>query len=218
MLTRVQRRLGQLAGPGAQVYAEDTLLEHIVASFTTAFDDYIWPDYQVWVSSSLDETVGVCVADLSAVKDGNNVPTPLTSFIDILGVYPQGYPKALPNAPQHVIPSRITGAQSLYIIPYPQRPDKVFRVIPYTATGDIDICYKTRPSNIDLDTDLKIDEELIVCAATYLYLADDATNPTATNIALGRLQARERKVAQLLAQHIPLGPQGTVPDFFWSSN
>lgn len=218
LITRVERRLSQLAGPGTQVYTQDILLEHITSAFTTTFDDHIWPGYQVWVTSALDETVGVATADLAAVVDSDGNSLALTDFFDLIGVYPSGASAPLPNAPLDVIPDLVTGTAARYIVAYPQRPDKVFRVIPYTATGSLYIQYRARPSNIDMDTNLKVDDELLVCAATFLYLADDATNPTATNIALGRLQARQRTVAQNLAQRIPLGARNAQPvDYFWSS-
>jgi hypothetical protein len=218
LITRVERRLSQLAGPGTQVYTQDVLLEHLTSAFNTTFDDHVWPGYQVWVTSALDGTVGVCTADLSAIKDSNDRPLPLTDYLDIIGVYPDASSAPLPAAPIDVIPDLVTGTAGRYIIPYPQRPDKVFRVLPFTATGTLYIQYSSRPVNIDMDTDLKVDEELLIAAATFLYLADDATNPTATNIAMGRLQARERKVAQLMAQRIPIGARNAQPvDYYWSS-
>jgi hypothetical protein len=215
LLSRVERRLGQLSGAGAQVYAQDVLLEHLTSAFTTTFDDHIWPDHMVWVTSALDGVTGVATADLTAVKDSNDRPMPLTSFLDILGVYPEGARSALPNAPMGQVPDLITGSAPRYIIAYPQRPDKVFRVLPFTATGAVYINYSSKPDDIDLDTTLYVDDELLIAAATYLYLADEGTNPTATNVALGRLQARERVVAQLLAHRLPLGGVNAQPVDYW---
>jgi hypothetical protein len=196
IVNRIERRIAQLSGPGAQTFTQDILIEHITSAFNNTFDQHTWPAYMVWVATSFDGVTGAVTADLS-------------DFSDILGVYPGTISSPLPNAPVDVVPMLMQGSSPLYIIPYPERVDKVFRVIPFTSTGDVYVNYKSSPTNIDMDTNLHVDEELLVCAATFLYLADDATNPTATNVALGRLQSQEKAVAQRLAQRFPLTPFGS---------
>jgi hypothetical protein len=223
IVNRIERRIAQLSGPGAQTFTQDILIEHITSAFNNTFDQHTWPAYMVWVATTFDGVTGAVTADLSAtpVKDaqGRIVDTrPLADFADILGVYPGTISSPLPNAPVDVVPMLMQGSSPLYIIPYPELVDKVFRVIPFTSTGDVYVNYKSSPTNIDMDTNLHVDEELLVCAATFLYLADDATNPTATNVALGRLQSQEKSVAQRLAQRVPLTPFGSQPvDYWWSS-
>jgi hypothetical protein len=111
------------------------------------------------VATSFDGVTGAVVADLSAtpVKDAQDriVDTlPLGDFADILGVYPGNTSSPLPNAPMDVVPMLIQGSSPLYIIPYPERVDKVFRVIPFTTTGDVYVNYKSRTSTWTLTSRL----------------------------------------------------------------
>lgn len=221
IINRVERRIAQLSGPGAQTFTQDILIEHVTSAFNNTFDQHVWPAYHVWVKSAFDGTLGVVTADLTATPvydpNGNIIDTlPLRAFEDILGVYPGTQQTPLPNAPMDVVPWLMQGNGPMYMIPYPERPDKVFRVIPFTSTGDVYVSYKSAPVDLDLDSDLRVDDELLIAAATYLYLADDGTNPTATNVALGRLQSQERAVAQRLAVRVPVGAYGSQPvDYWW---
>src|SRR3954452_17211720 len=155
IVNRIERRIAQLSGPGAQTFTQDILIEHITSAFNNTFDQHTWPAYAVWVTTSFDGVTGAVTADLSStpVKDaqGRIVDTrPLVDFADILGVYPGNISSPLPNAPVDVVPMLMQGNSPLYIIPYPERVDKVFRVMPFTPTGDEFVNCKSFQEDIDM--------------------------------------------------------------------
>jgi hypothetical protein len=213
LMQRVQRRLAQMTGPGIHLTTEDSLIEHIISSFYAVFNEYWWPQYTTWFKTSLDQETGAPVHDLSQLE------MPLREFYDIQDVIEDGSEMPLRVLPAGFIPTKVTGNRSMYIMPYPERPDKVFRVVPFTSQGDLHIHYRSRPININLDTVLRVDEEYLVAAAAYVYLTDDGTNPGATALARERLDATQRTVRDMLSQIIPVG--GVTPgpvDYWWASS
>ena len=212
LMQRVQRRLAQVAGPGVHLTTEDSIVEHIISSFNTIFTEYWWPGYTRWQEATLDGTTGACDVDWA------NLDMPLTKYWDIRAVVPDESEIPLQPLPEGFLAHKSTGDRPLYITGYPERPDKVFRVVPYSATGIIHVRYRSRPVRINLDTILNVEEEYLVAAATYLYLADDGTNPGATAIAEQRVQSCQKTVRDLLSDTIPMEqyPQGPV-NFWWAS-
>jgi hypothetical protein len=201
-----------MTGPGIHLTTEDSIVEHLIGAFNAIFNEYWWPTYTTWVSSTLDGETGVCTVDFSALD------MPLSKFWDIRSVVDDTTERPISRLPETFIASKATGDKPRYIVGYPERTDKVFRVVPYTAVGTVHVNYRSRPTRIDLDTVLNVEEEYLVAAATYLYLADDGTNPGATQTAERRLQQCQRTVRDLLSDTVSLeqNPQGPV-DFWWVS-
>src|SRR5688572_14798559 len=81
IVVRVERRLSQLAGVGAQTYAEDVIYEHITTAFNSLFEEYDWPEYLASHTTTLDGTLGVSVDNMSTLTQ------PLRKFSDIKAIY-----------------------------------------------------------------------------------------------------------------------------------
>lgn len=167
------------------------------------FDEYHWPEYEEWTFGTLDGTLGVITRDLTIV-DGTDYPRILRRYEDIYGIYPEGSEVALTEMPAGVPPRRISGGTApQFIRSYPS-DDKIFRVVPYTATGTLDIHYRARPDEITIDSEILIDETLLTLAATYMYLSKDGTNQSNTQELQAMLAAREGQLSSQRAKPIPL--------------
>lgn len=199
LLPRVQNNLSQLGGAGVQVYSQDTIIEKIITSFNMMFTRYFWDEYTYWQAGTLDGTEGVVVENADTWQHG-----PLVRFIDIEIVKRDANgARALAVLPRHMDPFHVQGTSPKYIMPFEIDPHKVFKVVPASSTGRVLIRYRTRPTNIDIDTELLLDEELLKLAATWQYLADDGTNPDATNAAFAMVQSRET-VLRAVTSHAPV--------------
>lgn len=209
-ITRVERRLAQLASPGAQVYAEEVILEHLISAFTVAFDDFDWPDYCKWVTADLDGVTGVVTLDMQSLG--------LVRFEDIVCIIPKdGNRQALRRPNSMLPPDTLTGNTPMfYDSVLLSRPDKVFKVLPPEASGTLYIRYKCWPNNIDIDTPIYMDPELMISAATFLYLQDDGSNPGAIETARAKYMSRNSKIAEQLSPIIDLSGSPRGPVTWWT--
>lgn len=167
------------------------------------FDEYHWPAYEEWTYGTLDGTLGVVTRDLSVVDDPD-YPRLLRRYEDIYGIYPDGSEVALTEVPAGVPPRRISGGTAPMFIRSYSANDKIFRVVPYTATGTLDIHYRARPAEITIDSEILIDETLLTLAATYMYLSKDGSNQANTQELQAMLATREGQLSSQRAKPIPL--------------
>lgn len=213
MLVRVERRLNLMSGPGIQISGEDAIVEHLTSAYHNYIDDYWWDEQMIWASATLDGVNGDHSLDF--LQEGVRRLEYIRDLRYVIPEQSDNIPINRPPAP--IYPSQVTGDKALFYVPYAD-PAKMFRILPYTALGTINIYYRWREQNIDLDSELLLDEELLVAAATYLYLADDGTNPGATAVAAERLKERERQMRESHS-HI-IQAQSSVPgpvDYWWQS-
>lgn len=181
LLVRTQVNLSQLPGAGTQVFAEDVLLEKMHLAFDTLHSKYWWKQYMTWLSGDLDGTLGVITNNLALLSKR------LVSYDDIQAIYPDGSLKnPLPEVPDNIPPSSITGGVGKFIEFYDD-PAKLFRIVPYSATGIIHVRYRWKPLGWDKDTNILLDDTLMIRATAYQYMADDGTNPDATSTAQSAL-------------------------------
>ena len=210
LVPRVQANLGLVGGTSAQFYAGTVIQEKITTAFNLLFERCFWDSYTVWKQATLDGVIGVVTESCDVWQ------YPLRRFIDIDSVAPRNDPgRTLKVTPRNVSPLLVSGDTPKFMDNYEVVPAKVFRVVPYTSTGDIIIRYRSRPASLTLDTDILLDEELLKLAATWMYMVDDGSNPDSTNAALAMMQQRERAV--LAMQHnqpIPLNEYHPSTDVF----
>jgi hypothetical protein len=208
LISRIETRLSQLSGLGVQTYAEPLIVEHLQSAIDTAMDDFIWPYYSPWVTGTLDGTTGAINLDMGSLG--------LVQYEDLIAVIPENQREKLRTAPISMITSLITGTTPRFIEAYPDRDDKIFRVVPYTSTGALHVRFTKKLRNLGPDTDVKLDDELLICSAVYLYMTDDGTNPAATQVAGNRLLTRERALAYLKADDVSITPPVSYPvDTWW---
>lgn len=216
VLERTLVQLSQVPGASVQLYSQDTIIECIKTQFDMYFDEYDWPAYDEWTFGTLDGTLGVITRDMTLV-DEDEYPRLLRRYEDINAVYPTGSDVQLTEVPAMVPPRSISGGTSpLYIRPYSLN-NKIFRVVPYTATGTVEIHYRARPAEINIDTTILLDETLLTLAATYMYLSKDGSNAGNTQEIQAMLAAREGQLSHKRAKPIPTSPsrRATAVSSWW---
>ncbi len=191
---RVTRRIGQVPGSSVQVYSETAIAEMIQHIFDVLFVRAWWEQFMHWQTLTLDGTTGVVTTDIEAQTN------PVVRFADIRIIFPGTSDRELGRFTATRNPTNITGTLPRFIEPFGTR---IFRVVPVTATGEVTIHYKSKPTNFVSADEIDFDEQVLVLGATYDYLEDDGTNPGATEKFLNLFNSR---VKALLAErhNIPI--------------
>jgi hypothetical protein len=174
LITRVQDRLSMVPGASVQSYAEDRIGEMIQHKFDTLFDSRFWPDHSSWATWALDGTLGVVTTDLTDL---------VKRFEDIGIIYPEDSDFPITRVtPFSMNPNKFTGTTVRHFESYMATSTaKVFRVWPRAATGNLNVFYRTKPDPFIPTDTVVFDDQVLVLGATWDYLADDGTNPDATN-------------------------------------
>jgi hypothetical protein len=201
-----------VAGTSVQTYAEDAIAEYIQQTFNELFDKYWIPEYCHTISLTLDGSTGTVTTNLATMTN------PLKRITDIRTIFPSGYERQLPRFPFSANPNSVFGTTSpRFWEPYTSTSqDKVFRILPVAAVGDIVMRYRSKPNDFTASSEVLLDSDVLVFGASYRYLEKDGTNPNDTN---GELQSYERRINQLLGLDndapIPLRPYagGTLNDW-----
>lgn len=202
VLSRTLYNLAQVPGVSVQLYSEDVIYEYIRTGFYMYVRQYDWPSYNEWLTATLDGTLGVVTRDLTVTESGVYERT-LNGYDDIINIYPDDYETALTELPSGLSPDKVTGTSPRYYRPY-YNNDKLFRIVPYTTTGDIRINFKPIPTEVIATTPLYLDPTLLTLFATHMYLAVDGTNAQASELFQAKLATREEQYANLRAKPIPL--------------
>lgn len=216
VIQRVIRRISQVPGTSVQVYAEERIGDMVQHKFEVLFEEVWWNQFLHWKTATLDGVTGVVTIDLSTLVNGNNDPIGLKRFEDIKKVIPGTRSKGLKLFPESLNPDNLTGATPRYLEAVGDS-EKVFRVLPITATGNLNIRYRARPADFALGDDIDFDAQALILGAAYDYLEDDGTNPGATDKMAGFFEARVKqlKKSRSWLPHA-LDPQqsDTVDDWF----
>jgi hypothetical protein len=104
IVNRIERRIAQLSGPGAQTFTQDILIEHITSAFNNTFDQHTWPAYMVWVATTFDGVTGAVTADLSAtpVKDAQGRIVDTSPWLTSLTSWGSTLGPSHPHCPMHL--------------------------------------------------------------------------------------------------------------------
>jgi len=168
--SRVAQRLSMVSGTSIQTYAEDRIAEMIQHKFDIVWDEFWWPNYNKWATWVLDGATGVVTTDLTDI---------VKRFEDIRGVYIAGNDIKITLLGSETNPNTYTGTTPLVYEAH-NVASRVFKVWPITATGSLDVNYRTKPDNFIATDTVDIDDQLMILGATWDYLEDDGTNPSAT--------------------------------------
>ena len=157
--------------------------------FDVLFDEAFWPQFTTLSETmTLDGSTGVVTIDLS---------TKIKKFDDIGVIFPDGSNTAISEVPfltQNT--SLITGSTPTSYGPS-TNSNKVFNIFPLTATGNIQVSYRTKPDDFDSDDTVDFDSQALILGAVYDYLEDDGTNPAATDKAQSLFESRVQQLRNL---------------------
>ena len=167
LVQRTITRLSMVNGTSVQTYAEDRIASYIQDKFNALFDEAWWDQFVDRITLTLDGVSGTHTGDLSLL---------VKRYQDIQKVFPEGSDKCLTRLPTTINAARLSGGTPIYISAQPNM-NKVFRVYPINAIGNINIVYRTKPDRFLPNDIVNFDEDALVLGAAYDYASDDATNP-----------------------------------------
>ena len=192
LIDRTANRLSMVAGTGVQTYAEDRIAEMIQHKFDVLFDEAFWPQFCVWDTWTLDGTLGVVTKDLTEL---------VKRYDDVQVMYPENSNSPIIKLSQITAnPFEFSGTTPLRYegLSGTSKLTRVIQFWPKSATGNINVRYRTKPDTFTATDDVDFDDQILILGATYDYLEDDGTNPNATQKFLSLFESRKD---QLIEQH-----------------
>lgn len=188
LIADIEERLALASGLDVQIHAEDRIVAMIKHKYRILVDDHWWDHLMADFSGTLDGTTGQVTGDLSAIKQ----------YADIQSIYLDTDVMPLPKRSLLTNPSQIK-AQC-------QGPStnatKVFKVYPIDTSGSVYGWYRQRLADSaweDTNTDIPIDEELIILGCCADFTMDDGSNQQA---AQKFMQMYNSRLSQLRGQEM----------------
>lgn len=163
--------LSMYPGTSVQIYAEDRISNMIIRLFSTLFEERFWSDTTFWREYTLSGIDGVVNEDVS--KD-------IAHFHDIECIKSQyDTSSALTKLHSSFVPQIGSGKTPCFYTNTPIE-NKIFAVVPFTATGKIYVRARTRPTEFLPDTIIPFDSTALVFGVCYEYSVDDDNNKAAS--------------------------------------
>lgn len=187
LISETQKLLYQQAGLGVQVYSQDNIAQKIVHGFDFLFtnNDYKWKRFQVYVQKTLDGVTG----------KPTTVTTEITNFDDLYAVFREDSDQKLTKFSTERNPYGVTGDR-----PYQYMPDATYlvKVVPFTATGDIVLFGRQRPSTYPfiLTDTVPFDYLALTYFAAWSYCTDDASNAAQAEKFQGMFEERIKQLSK----------------------
>lgn len=167
IITFVQKELSQIAGVTVQIYSEDLIAQKVQTSFELLYSDRSWKRFQTFETYTLDGTTG---------RVTGNVSTTFKQFEDIYKIYPVGYDQPLSVYSMERNPAALTGTFPLEYTA-DRTANKIFRVLPITATGQIAVVGRIGYSTpFAADEVVPFDYLALGFMTAWQYAVDDASN------------------------------------------
>lgn len=192
IIEAAQKLIGEVAGIGVQTYGESITLDHVKRGFNMMHTKYHWSEYIEWMQLTLDGTTG------RLTIPSNNFQF-VREFGDFITIQPTGTRYEVPMLAKRENPFTFTN--STYPTRYKSIPvsdadfaTKRLQFYPVTCTGTLDIQVRVYPvafgSEIDSDTEIHLDHDLMTYTAAFQHLAFDDTNQNALNVIQNMMETR----------------------------
>ena len=199
--------LRQEVGISVQQYTEDVLAAILQRQFNIFFDHYWWPTYYTVSPFTLDGLTGAVTADLT---------DRIKRFDDIRYVWHESDITPLAVLPPALNPRSIGPGTAFrkYYAPYPD--STLFRVVPPTLTGEVNIGYRMKPDPFKPNDEVKLDDDLLTNATCFNYLADDEDAPNAIKKFQEATAKREAQLREVMNRGpVPIGAPQASPFTDW---
>lgn len=212
--------VGEVSGPGVQMYEDDRMKADAVRAFNMMFKKYNWHQYIKWFRVTLDGVTGTTVENLfERVMD----------FEDFIAVYRDGESTPLPIAPARMNPFSFTAGSNATTMFWtslnatdPNYPKKKLLFYPAMSTGFINVVakvYPLKPGAIQFDwaDTFYLDKDMLVYATAFMTLSGDDLNAGAADVVRNLMEMKYRDVTAALGNHpIPVRGDSSIP-FYWHS-
>jgi hypothetical protein len=179
-IDRSLRRMALASGADVQTYSEEHLKDIIQQVFNTLFDsnEIWWPQFYTAGEQMTLGANGLVVTDLT---------NKIKRFEDIRYIWLNQDTEPLPRGSIRDVASTLNTAAWSYV----PSATGIFQIMPTTASGYVTVAYRTRPDDLENETDvINMDADLIVYGAAYDYLNSLGTNPSLENKMLVRFNDR----------------------------
>lgn len=204
--------VGEVSGPGVQVYEDDRMKADATRAFNMMFKKYNWTNYLRWYVVTLDGTTGKITTDaFEQVK----------SFEDFIAVHRHLENHRLPIAPTRLNPYSLSGGLAAFWTSLPATDTdytlRKIQVYPIQAQGVIDVLAKEYPlippaTQFDWEQEFFLDKDMLVYATAFMTLSGDDLNSGAADVVRNLMEMRYRDILSALASHpIPVVLAPDVP-------
>lgn len=211
-----QELVGEVAGPGVQMYSDDRMFADCIRTFNMLFKKYNWRNYCKWMQLTLDGVTGcVTTNELQYVLD----------FEDIIAVRRDGTFANISHAPRYVSPFQPdmkSGTRPIYYdslnVMDPNYALKRIFVMPKTATGMINVYAKLYPvlrDAWDWQDMLYLDRDMLVYGTAWATLSSDDLNAAAADVAKNMMEMRYKDIQAQFASmdlHFTTGGRSGIPN------
>jgi len=208
--------VGEVSGPGVQVYENDRMKQDAIRAFNMMLKKYAWHQYLSWFTVTLDGTTG---------KSVENLFENVLDFEDFIGVHRTGETQRLPIAPTRANPNTVLGTTAMMWTSLnatdADYPKKKIRVYPYTSVGKIDVLARVYPAmppqfNLDWTDILYLDKDMLVYATAFMTLSGDDLNAGAAEVVRNLMEMKYKDVTAQLGNHpLPVRGDSSIP-FYWT--
>lgn len=156
-------RLRLFGGIDVQTYAQPVLFEMLQHKFDVVFDKQNWPHYTGYHEVLMDSATGLPIEDVSPI---------LKSYFHIKKIWFRGASYSLSPLRENVNPF----ATNNPCIVSHSDSTKVFRLLNSSQWDEVLMYCKTHPGDIDEETDIHLDKQLMVLGICYDYIMDTDTS------------------------------------------
>lgn len=197
IVTSSQNMIGEVAGPGVQLFTEDIMLANLGRIFDMVFIKRPWENYIAWNIYTLDGVNGL-------LTDPNPYGA-VRGIEDFIVFTREGETQPLPLGNNKVSPFWMSGTrvQEWRYLPW-NHTDYVKKRIqfwPKTSTGNIISCTRLHPGVILPSTKFYLDRQLLEMGLSWITLDSDATNVGAADTFKQMFDLRYRDLTKSLANH-----------------
>lgn len=211
--------VGEVAGPGVQMYEDDRMKADAIRAFNMMFKKYPWQQYLKWFTVTLDGSTGkATTGPFNQVMD----------FEDFIAVHRDGETQRLPIAPTRMNPATLAsgGTQVMYWtslhVTDLQYNTKKLLFYPATSTGKVNVLAKVYPretpasfQNFDWQDIFYMDTDMLVYATAFMTLSGDDLNAGAADVIRNLMEMKYKDVQAALASHpIPISGNASIP-YYW---
>jgi hypothetical protein len=195
--------VGEVAGPGVQLYEEDRMKDDATRAFNMMFKKYNWDQYLDWFTVTLDGATGKITTDaFLQIKD----------FEDFIAAYAAGGGVQIPFKPKKENPNLLYNAGTAVCAwgslnaSNPNYKRRKLQFYPVTAVGQVNVLAKVYPLvppevTFNWEQEFFLDKDLLVYATAYMTLSGDDLNAGAADIVRNLMEMRYKDVISALSKH-----------------
>lgn len=197
IIVTAQAMIGEVAGPGVQLFTDDLMLANLGRIFDMVFIKRPWENYLRWDQWDLD--------GVSGLVSSTNPYGDVRGLEDFIVIFRDGEAVPIPLASNRENPFLQTGTRvaAWTSLPYSSTSylSKRIQFWPKTSVGKIVSCVRLHPGQIIPTTKFYLDRQLLEFGLAWITLDSDATNVGSADTFKQLYDLRYRDLTKALANH-----------------